>query len=596
MCAPAFRGTIFTAQTAAARRTTDMNIRSSRILRILCLAMGLGTTACLAGAADKGEAGGALPAQELTPRTVYQFLLAEIAGARGQIGLSAQLYIDLARATRDPRIARRATEIAMYSRNPQLAGEAARLWTETAPDSEEARRVFAGVSGQMGSGARINLEQIQIQLARTLAQSSARLAQNLLSLNRALAGVPDKEAAHGIVRRLTDPYLDLPEAHIARAQAAMIAEEPMQALGAVDTALQLRPGWEPAVQLKAQILQHTGATAEAVRQLETELARNPDSASLRLTYARALVSAQRFEAARDEFRRLLAANPGDAELLYAIGLLSMQLDDTADAEARYLEALEAGHPQPDLIRLQLGQIAEQRGEGVLARKWFGEVTDERHHAEAMIRSAQSLAREGSVDEARALLKAQHGSDEEMRRYLLAEAQLLREAERTGEALAVLDNALAATPDDVDLLYETAMLAERLNRIDVMEARLRRVIELEPEHAHAHNALGYSLADRGLRLDEAEALIARAHELLPDDAFILDSLGWVRFRLGDAAGALAHLERAYTIRQDAEIAAHLGEVLWALDRREDANRIFDEARQAHPDNSLLADTVRRLRGR
>ncbi len=596
MCAPAFRGTIFTAQTAAARRTIDMNTRASRSLRILCLVMGLSTTACLAGAADKGEAGGALPAQELTPRTIYQFLLAEIAGARGQIGLSAQLYVDLARATRDPRIARRATEIAMYSRNPQLAGEAARLWTETAPDSEEARRVFAGVSGQMGSGARVNLEQIQIQLARTLAQSSARLAQNLLSLNRALAGVPDKEAAHGIVRRLTDPYLDLPEAHIARAQAAMIAEEPMQALGAVDTALQLRPGWEPAVQLKAQILQHTGASAEAVRQLETELARNPDSASLRLTYARALVSAQRFEAARDEFRRLLAANPGDAELLYAIGLLSMQLDDTADAEARYLEALEAGHPQPDLIRLQLGQIAEQRGEGVLARKWFGEVTDERHHSEAMIRSARSLAREGSIDEARALLKAQQGSDEDMRRYLLAEAQLLREAGRADEALAALDKALAATPDDVDLLYETAMLAERLNHIDVMEARLRRVIELEPEHAHAHNALGYSLADRGLRLDEAEALIARAHELLPDDAFILDSLGWVRFRLGDAAGALAHLERAYTIRQDAEIAAHLGEVLWALDRREDANRIFDEARQAHPDNSLLADTVRRLRGR
>lgn len=596
MCAPAFRGTIFTAQTAAARRTTDMNIRSSRILRILCLAMGLGTTACLAGAADKGEAGGALPAQELTPRTVYQFLLAEIAGARGQIGLSAQLYIDLARATRDPRIARRATEIAMYSRNPQLAGEAARLWTETAPDSEEARRVLAGVGGQMGGSAQVNLEQIQIQLARTLAQSNARLAQNLLSLNRALAGVPDKEAAQGIVRRLTDPYLDLPEAHIARAQAAMIAEEPMQALGAVDTALQLRPGWEPAVQLKAQILQHTGATAEAVRQLETELARNPDSASLRLTYARALVSAQRFDAARDEFRRLLAANPGDAELLYAVGLLSMQLDDSADAEARYVEALEAGHPQPDLIRLQLGQIAEQRGEGVLARKWFGEVTDERHHSEAMIRSARSLAREGSIDEARALLKAQQGSDEDMRRYLLAEAQLLREAGRADEALAALDKALAATPDDVDLLYETAMLAERLNHIDVMEARLRRVIELEPEHAHAHNALGYSLADRGLRLDEAEALIARAHELLPDDAFILDSLGWVRFRLGDAAGALAHLERAYTIRQDAEIAAHLGEVLWALDRREDANRIFDEARQAHPDNSLLADTVRRLRGR
>ncbi|ENO89131.1 tetratricopeptide repeat protein [Thauera linaloolentis] len=567
-----------------------MNSRPSRILRILCLAIGLGATAGIAGAADRDDVGGPLPAQELTPRTVYQLLLAEIAGARGQIGLSAQLYVDLARATRDPRVARRATEIAMYSRNPQMAGEAARLWMETAPDSEEARRVFAGV----GRGAG-NLEQVQVQLARALAQSNERIGQNLLGLNRALAGIPDKDAARHIVLRLTDPYLDLPEAHVARAQAAMLAEEPMQALGAVDAALHLKPGWEPAIQLKAQILQHTGASAEAVRQLEAEVARNPDSPSLRLAYARALVSAQRFADARNEFSRLLAATPDDAELLYAIGLLSMQLDDGATAESHYLRALEAGYPQPDLIRLQLGQLAEQRGEGALARKWFGEISDEHHQAEAMIRSAQSLAREGAVDEARALLKAQSGSDEDKRRYLLAEAQILREAERTGDALAVLDAALLATPDDTDLLYETAMLAERLNRIDLMETRLRRVIELKPDHAHARNALGYSLADRGLRLDEAEALIAHALELSPDDAFILDSMGWVRFRRGDAAGALIHLERAYTIRKDAEIAAHLGEVLWTLERREDAKRLFEEARQAHPDNSLLADTVRRLSG-
>ena len=213
----------------------------------------------------------------------------------------------------------------------------------------------------------------------------------------------------------------------------------------------------------------------------------------------------------------------------------------------------------------------------------------------MILTAQSMAREGQVDEACALLKAQGGSAEARRSYLLAEAQVLREADRSAAALDVLDEALRATPDDSDLLYESAMLAERLNRVELMESRLRRVIELKPEHAHAHNALGYSLADRGLRLDEAEALIARALELSPDDPFILDSMGWVRFRRGDAATALTHLERAYGIRPDAEIAAHLGEVLWSMERREDANRIFDEGLKAHPSNTLLTDTVRRLRG-
>ncbi|WP_341647702.1 tetratricopeptide repeat protein [Thauera humireducens] len=219
----------------------------------------------------------------------------------------------------------------MYSRNPQMAGEAASLWVEVAPNSEEARRILAGVGGPTGGAA--NLDNVQTHLARALAQSNGRLPQNLLGLNRALAGIPDKDAVLRIVQRLTEPYLDVPEAYIARAQAAMVAQDPMLALGAVDLALQLRPGWEPAVMLKAQILQHSGANAEAARQLEAEVQRNPDNNALRLAYARALVSAQRFEDARSEFRRLLAFSPNDAELLYAVGLLSAQLDDKAEAES-----------------------------------------------------------------------------------------------------------------------------------------------------------------------------------------------------------------------------------------------------------------------
>ena len=568
-----------------------MKTQLSRLARSLCLALALG--ACGTATAANGDAvGGPLPNQELTPRTLYHFLLAEIAGARGQIGLSAQLYLDLARSTRDPRIARRATEIAMYSRNLRMATEAARLWAELAPDSEEARRVLASMSGAE-HGGEVDLDAVQIQLARVLAQSNGRLAQNLLGLNRTLARVPDKQAVRGIVGRLTEPYLDVPEAHIARAQAAVAAEDPMGALAAVERALQLHPGWEPAVLMKAQILQQAGAGDEALRQLEAEVARKPESTTLRLAWARALVSAQRFEAARTEFRRLLEASPNDAELLYAVGLLSLQLEQPGEAEVHFVRALAAGHPQSDLIRLHLGQIAAERGQGEAARKWFDEVTDPELRPEANIRSAQSIAREGRVDEARALLQAEADEPEVMRRYILAEVQILRDARRPAEALLVLDDALRETPDDTGLLYEAAMLAEHIDRVDLMETRLRRVIELQPDHAHAHNALGYSLADRKLRLEEAEALILRALELAPDDPFILDSLGWVRFRRGDGAGALVHLERAYAKRQDAEIAAHLGEVLWSLSRRDDARRILDQALAAHPDNALLNATAVRL---
>lgn len=568
-----------------------MKIQLSRLARSLCLALALGAGGT-ATAANGDAVGGPLPGQELTPRTLYNFLLAEIAGARGQIGLSAQLYLDLARATRDPRIARRATEIAMYSRNLRMAGEAARLWAEVAPDSEEARRVLASMSNPE-HGGEINLDAIQIQLARVLAQSNGRLPQNLLGLNRTLARVPDKQAVRGIVTRLTEPYLEVPEAHIARAQAALVVEDAMGGLAAVERALELHPGWEPAVLLKAQILQQAGAVEEALRQLETEVARKPDSKPLRLAWARALVSAQRFEAARTEFRHLLAASPDDAELLYAVGLLSLQVDQPAEAEIHFARALAVGHPQADLIRLHLGQIAADRGQGEAARKWFDEITDPELRPEANIRSAQSIAREGRVDEARALLQAEVDEPEILRRYILAEVQILRDANRPAEALLVIDDALRETPDDTGLLYEAAMLAERIDRVDLMETRLRRVIELQPDHAHAHNALGYSLADRSLRLEEAEALIVRALELSPDDPFILDSLGWVRFRRGDGPAALTHLERAYAKRQDAEIAAHLGEVLWSLSRRDDARRIFDQALVAHPDNTLLLETARRL---
>ena len=569
-----------------------MKTHLKRLARSVCLALALGTGGT-AVAANGDIVGGALPAQELTARTLYHFLLAEIAGARGEIGLSAQLYLDLARSTRDPRIARRATEIAMYSRNVQLAIQAAHIWSEVAPESEEARRLLASIAGSGEARDSIDLDAVQIQLARVLAQSSERLPQNLLGLNRTLARIPDKQAAKEIVQRLTEPYLEVPEAHVARAQAAMIAESPMEALAAADSALALRPGWEPGVLLKAQILQQAGAGAEAMSQLESEVKRAPESSRLRQAYARALVGTQRFAEARAEFRHLLVGAPEDAELHYAVGLLSLQLGEASEAESSFLRALAAGHLQADIIRLHLGQIADGRGEGERARQWFADVSDEGHRTEAIIRSAQSLAKEGRLDEARTLLQAEADEPETQRRLVLAEVHLLRDANQPGEALLVIDDALRETPDDTDLLYESAMLAERLDRIDLMETRLRRIIELDPEHAHAHNALGYSLADRNLRLDEAHELIERALELAPDDPFILDSLGWVHFRRGDKLAALEHLERAYSIRQDAEIAAHLGEVLWALERKDAARRIFDEALSAHPDNRLLNDTALRL---
>ena len=573
-----------------------MTAPSSRKLARIASCLGLTLSLALplsARAQLTDEAGDSpaarLPAQALTAETLYQFLLAEIAGARGELGLSVQAYLELARRTADPRIARRAAEIALYARNFEAAAEAARIWSLADPESEEARRLLAGMLASSGDG----LDNMQMHFARILAETPDQLPQNLMGLNRALARLNDKSMALRIVERLTEPYLDYREAHYARAQAAAIAQDPDEALAAIDGALELDADWEPAILLKTQLLQQAGGGDEALDLIRDYLQQHPDNRNARLTYARLLVTLQQFEPARAEFRTLLASAPDDRDLTYAVALLSAQLDDLDEAERLFGKALAAGHPEADAIRLNLAQIAERRDDVDGALAHYREVSGEEHALQARVRAAQLLARHDRLDEARKQLDAPEADEPTRKRLLLAEAQLLRDAKLSATAFDLLDQALRAAPDDPDLLYESAMIAEQLDRLEVMEGRLRKLIALDPEHAHAYNALGYSLADRGLRLDEAEILIERALELMPDDPFILDSMGWVRFRRGAPTDALTHLERAYAIRADPEIAAHLGEVLWSLDRQAEAQRIWDEALAANPDHRALRDTIKRL---
>jgi tetratricopeptide (TPR) repeat protein len=534
--------------------------------------------------ADPGE----FPAQELSAETLQEFLLAEIAASRGQFLESTQAYIALARKTRDPRIAHRAAYIATHAKEPQLIAEAARLWIEIAPNSKEARQ-FADYIERGHSPA---LDRVREALARTLAQNPEKLAPNLMSLNRVLARAENKDVTRNLIFRVTEPYLMHPEAHFARAQAALIAKRPMEATGALDRALELRPDWVPALMLKTHILVELGAADQANQMLEAALARDPNNRDIRIAYARSLIAANKLPAARNEFNALLTATPNDRDLLYTVAMLSAEVGDTATAEPLLKKALTSGHPQADIIRLQLGKIAAARAEHAAARRWFDAVSPGGYAAEARIRSAQSLAKEGRLDQARKLLR-DAPNPEVQRRYLLAESQLLVEAGRARQAFDLIEKTLREHPDDKDLLYESAMLAERIGLHETMEARLRKLIALAPDHAHAYNALGYSLADRGERLDEAEKLIVRALEILPRDPYILDSMGWVRFKRGDLAGALEQLEQAHSIRADPEIAAHLGEVLWKLNRGEEARNVLNNAKAASPDNATLEKTIRRL---
>jgi tetratricopeptide (TPR) repeat protein len=530
------------------------------------------------------------PNVELTPRLLFGFLLAEIAGQRGQFADAAALYLDLAKETRDPRVARRAAEIAMHSRRHDAALQAAHLWLETDPESMLARQAVIGLLSAVG-----RYDELKAMLPTILASEPQSLPRNLMHVNRLFSRGGDRQKVREIVDAVTEPYVNLPETHYARAQAAAEASDLPGALTAINRALALKPDWEGAALFRAQFTEDRNEAAVA---LSVFVSANPQAHDARLAYARLLAGAKQYADARREFRHLLdisAADPAKSgDIVFAVAVLSMQLGDTQDAEKHLKRLIEIGHGEADKARYFLGQIAEEGKRWDEALNWFNAVGRGAQYLTARMHAAAMLAKRGHLDAARAHLRATEskGASEQVQ-LLVGEAQLLRDAGRPADAHAVLTDALTQQPDQPELLYDLALLAEKLGRIDELETHLRRLLEIKPDHAHALNALGYSLAERNIRLDEARTLIERALELAPNDPFILDSKGWVLFRQGNLQGALDYLKRAFGVRADPEIAAHIGEVLWSLGRQDEARQTLDKARQDFPENETLAETIKRL---
>jgi len=532
----------------------------------------------------------ALPNQELTENLLYEFLLAEIAVQRGNAALSAQAYVDLAKRTRDPRIARRATEVAaLYARMNNAAIESATVWHETEPGSVRALEALAGLLVAAG-----RYDEALPNLRKLLAGSANDPANGFTQLARTLASAKDKQAALKLVHSLAADYPKLAESHLAVARAAVNAGDERVALEEARKAGQLRPDWDTPVLLEAQLLQKASVD-EAATLLAGYLKKYPAARETRLAYARLLVAQKRFGEARAEFQKLMAGVPDSTDVAFAVALLSLQLKDY-DAAEKYLKSLiESPYRDKDGVRLYLGQVAEERKNLPEALRWYGEVGEGEQYVQAQIRYAQVLARQGKLDEARGRLQqAAAKTGQERVQLILAEAQLLRDANQPKTAFDLVGQALDRVPNNPELLYDYAMLAEKIERVDILEASLRKLIEIRPEHAHAYNALGYSLADRNQRLPEARGLIEKALQLAPEDSFIIDSMGWVLYRMGNLKDSLGYLRRAFAGRPDPEIAAHLGEVLWAVGERAEAERVWGDATRESPDNETLANTIKRFK--
>lgn len=525
---------------------------------------------------------------DLLPRTVFDVLVGEFALQRGDLATALGAWLDLARRSRDPQALARANELASHARQAPLMLELAREWTRVQPESAQAQQALT-------TALILNnrTDELATQLAALLDRDKANLAGNLLRLPRLFARHPDKALVQQLIDRLAQPYVGIAEAHAAMATAALNANDVTRARREAEQAVQLRPDWEFGAILLAQMLSREG-NALAISHLETFVRDYPEAGDARLTLARLLISEKRFAAARTQLKRLIEERPNDTEILYPAAMLALQEGDQEAGKAMLERLLGSRFPDKSTVHFFLGQIAEDQKHPDQALRHYRQVVAGDQFMAARFRIAQLQLQQGSLDDAlKTLRETSAKTAAEQVRLAMAEAALLREVKRHDTALQVLENALRTHPDNTELLYEASMSAEKLGKLDLMENYLNKVLKQNPEHAHALNALGYSLADRNIRLDEAARLIEKASALAPKDPFIMDSLGWVQFRQGKLTEALSTLEEAFRLRPDPEIAAHIGEVLWQLNRRDDARKIWGEAASKHPDNETLQAVIRRL---
>jgi Flp pilus assembly protein TadD len=444
-------------------------------------------------------------------------------------------------------------------------------------------------------------DELKQRLSRLLADSALAgngVADAFLQLNRLFVQQPDKKAVYRLVRELAQPYPTSPEAHFAVALAAYNTGMDELALAAaataeVDRALELRPGWDRGALLKSELIGKRSPDA-AIAYLQETLAAQPGSRPIAGALAQRYVDVKRYADARAVMQKLWDQDKSSRDLEFAVANIALQMKDYPEAERLLRELKAANYGEPGAIDLYLAQVAEETKRFPLAIEYYRAVQEGDRAWFSKLRIGALLGKQGKVADARRYFADLPAvTIDERIQVRQAEAQMLRESGDNAGAYAVLQKALEEFPESPDLNYDAALLAEKLDRVDEAEVRLRKLVALKPDDAQSLNALGYTLVDRTTRTAEGYALIERAQKLSPNDPFIMDSMGWALYRLGRLEEAETLLKRALAERPDAEIAAHLGEVLWAKGDRDTARALWKAQLEANPDNAVLQETVKRL---
>lgn len=536
----------------------------------------------------QAEAPQVLPNIELSSELLYEFLLSEIASQRGNDTLAVEGITDLAKKTRDPRLAMRAAHLALQFGQIDKAIEALRIWRDADPSSLMARRMLSSVLLRSGK-----LDEAGEEFVKLLKADEDHSGQTFVQIYQMLAAYPDKAAALKLLRELAQLYPRVAEAHWGVAQLAQASGDGELALNEVRQARRLRPDWDMAVSLEALLLQKN-APQQGLDVLHSYLSSYPDAREIRLQYARALLDQKQYKPARDEFQRMADDNPDNPDMAYAIALISLQLNDLKSAEIQLKHALSKGKKEQDTVQYYLGQLSEAKKNEEEAIAYYREVKGGEYQVTAQIRIAYLLSKRGQLAEARQLLQQARATDNHQRVQLaMVEAQILREANQFDEAYRVLNQALEKLPNHIDLLYETAMMADKVGKPDVFEQLMRKLIKIKPDHAQAYNALGYGMLERNERIPEAMQLVEKALQLAPDDAAIMDSVGWGYYRSGKLDESVKMLRRAFAGNANPEIAAHLGEVLWVRGDKEEAKKIWQDSLKENSGNEQLQAVIKKF---
>ena len=550
----------------------------------------------------------------------YQLLIGEMQLREGEAGAAFQVILDAARRTKDEQLFRRATDIALQARAGDQALVSAKAWRQTLPDSLDALRYQVQLLVALNRPQE-TLEPLQVLLKQT---PPAERPSLITALPRFFARSTDKAQVATLTEELLRPYIDVPDTRVASlvtsGRSWLAAQDNAKALAFAQRAHALDPAAEGPAVLALELRPGDPASATIV---QGHLTARPDSNGVRLLYVRALLAVPRYADATAELETLTRTAPQLAQAWLTLGALHLQLREPAPAIValqKYVQLVQAGGALPKpaadaaaadaaedddvpastedaLTRawLLLAQAADLQGDFRASEAWLAKIEDPQRALEVQTRRASLLARQGKLAQARELIRrVPEKAPADARAKLLAEAQVLRDVKQWGEANTLLGKANVQFTDDVDLIYEQSMTLEKLNKLDEMERLLRRVIALKPDHQHAYNALGYSLAERNVRLPEARTLIKKALDLSPGEPSITDSLGWVEYRLGNREEALRLLRDAFRGQPDAEIAAHLGEVLWVSGQKDEARKIWREGRGKDAGNEVLRETLARLR--